>query len=495
MSGALCASISVGAADAAQPSLEALAGTPLQRTSTVVLALGSGSSAALQPAYETARDLQEDVRRASRNPRACAALATALSSAAETLVAVPEAIDQLDSRGTRRAKSSISAKLRAVDAAVRSCRSDGSGSSSLPVVPMQPSSGQAFFGTIVAAAPPGARYVVVTVNGRRWREQRVTGRVVRLAATGNSQAYAFRLVFRDATGTDMAIARADGAWLLPATAKVAAPGRRSDPASERRLARLAQSFSGTSAMWIQDLASGRYAGLNAGARFPAASLVKLGLLAGAVPRLGPRPEQSPYFRDLQAISGWSSNLAANRLVAGLGSGCGSSRDALANDGLRRLGAKGSTFTGCYIPGTELQPGLPDAPATAPPPLDTSRYTTAQDLGRMMYALQASAVGRPRARQETGLSPPQARLVLGLLLRSEQRLDNRSLFSGGLPRGTALAQKNGWLRRARGGTAIAYVSSGPMIMSLLATRQSGVSLGEVQALGSRQAAIAADMGRG
>lgn len=114
---------------------------------------------------------------------------------------------------------------------------------------------------------------------------------------------------------------------------------------------------------------------------------------------------------------------------------------------------------------------------------------------MMYALQASAVGRPRARQETGLSPQQARLILGLLLRSEQRLDNRSLFSGGLPRGTALAQKNGWLRKARGATAIAYLPSGPMIMSLLVTREIGVPLSEAQALGSRQAAIAADMARG
>ena len=190
---------------------------------------------------------------------------------------------------------------------------------------------------------------------------------------------------------------------------------------------------------------------------------------------------------------WSSNLAANRIVDRLGSGCGTSRDALANDGLRRLGARTSTYTGCYIIGTDLQPAMPDAPATSSPVLETSRYTTAQDLARMMFAIQASAVGSPGARRQTGLTTRQARLMLGLLLDSQQQLDNVSLFAGGLPPRVPLAQKNGWLRAARGGSAIAFQPTGPVIMTLVAHSTSGVSLASARSLGNREAAIATSLG--
>ena len=110
----------------------------------------------------------------------------------------------------------------------------------------------------------------------------------------------------------------------------------------------------------------------------------------------------------------------------------------------------------------------------------------------MYALQASAVGRPGARADTGLSTKQARLILGLLLSSQQRLDNRSLFSAGLPGGTAIAQKNGWLNSARGGAAISFGVSGPTIMTMLTYSSSGVSLSSAQALGSQVAQVASSL---
>lgn len=476
------------AALASDAAVKAAAGTPLAEALATERAARGGDSTASQAAYDAARNLQEAAWDANPASPGCRRLQTALMQAAKTLVGEQEAFDRLQSSARSRAQSAIPGRVGAVRAAEGACDARRTGAAPIEVT-MQPATGEVFYGTIVARVPPGATRVTVLANGNRWRDTATTGGVVRFTTTGRSQAYAFRMTFTNAAGAVVGTASADDTWLLPPSAKRARAGRRSSAAAVAALASAARTFNGTSGMWVQDLTTGTYAGWNAGAKFPGASLVKMGLMAGALARMGSNPQASTYFYDLQQIAGWSSNLAANRIVDKLGSGCGTSRDALANDGLRRLGARSSTYTGCYIIGTELQPALPDAPATSSPALDTSRYTTAQDLARMMFAIQATATNAPGARRETGLTARQARLMLGLLLGSQQELDNVSLFAGGLPAGMPLAQKNGWLRAARGGSALAFTSSGPLIMTLVAHSPSGVSLSAAKALGSRVATIA------
>ena len=69
---------------------------------------------------------------------------------------------------------------------------------------------------------------------------------------------------------------------------------------------------------MHDLRTGTTAGWNSDARFPAASLVKLGVLAAALRRFGPYPERSAAWRDLRAMTATSDNRATNRLVDRLG---------------------------------------------------------------------------------------------------------------------------------------------------------------------------------
>ncbi len=221
---------------------------------------------------------------------------------------------------------------------------------------------------------------------------------------------------------------------------------------------------------MQDLATGAVAGVNAGAPFPAASTVKLGLLAGALARLGARPERTPEAYDLRAMTTFSSNLATNRLLGRLGGA------ATAADGLRRLGAGASTFPGGYLVGFEL----------GPPPT-SGRVTTAQDLGRMLFSLHAAAVGTPGAQRDTGLTVHQARLALGWLLASEQRGDNASLLAGGVAAGTPIAQKNGWLDDARHAAGIVYAPEGPRIAVLLTYDAGGVPIADARRIGGRVAA--------
>jgi beta-lactamase class A len=241
-----------------------------------------------------------------------------------------------------------------------------------------------------------------------------------------------------------------------------------DSALAARLAALGRGYGGWAAFWVHDLVTGRTAGWNSDAKFPAASTVKLGVLVAGL-RAWRRPELSADWYDLRQLTAWSSNLASNRLSARLGYG------AVA-DGLRRLGMWSSTYPGPYRVGTARL----DAPR--PPPYNGWRATTAHDLGRALYAFQAAAAGNRYQQRRLGLSRSSARLGLELLLGSYQRGDNAGLVKPFLA-GEPVAQKNGWISDARLTAAIVYARSGPKIVVVLVHRPN-LPYGEAQSLGRR-----------
>ena len=254
--------------------------------------------------------------------------------------------------------------------------------------------------------------------------------------------------------------RPSGPLLLPALASL--PESRSlaraagpeDEALSRRLGALGRTFDGWAAFWVHDLATGRTARWNSDARFPAASTVKLGVLAAALRRFGPRPERSPSWYDLRQLAAWSSNLAANRLVDEVG---GAREVARA---LQRLGMWSSTYPGPYRAGSSAG----DAPK--PPPRPHWRVTTAHDLGRALWRLQAAAFGNRYAQSLTGLTRHESELALRLLLSADPRGENLGLVRPSFP-GTAVAQKNGWISDTRATAAIVYLRRGPTIAVVLA----------------------------
>jgi beta-lactamase class A len=239
-----------------------------------------------------------------------------------------------------------------------------------------------------------------------------------------------------------------------------APGR-VDAVLERRLAAAARPFSGWAGIYVHDLRTGRTAGWGADSAFPAASLVKLGVLAAAV-RAYALPQRSPVYYDLRAMTRWSSNLAANRVLALLG-------QANVEAGLRLLGMTHSTYTGDYRVGT--------ARGGAPPRV-SGRVTTARDVGRALYRLHAAA-----QRGAFGLSPHQARVALELLLGWERAEANAGVLP--LPRGTPAAAKNGWLDDAQHTAALVYTPRGPRVVVVL-TYRDGLRVSEARALGARVA---------
>jgi hypothetical protein len=256
-------------------------------------------------------------------------------------------------------------------------------------------------------------------------------------------------------------------WLLPRSARAARRERVRDARLSARLAALGNGFGGWSAFWVHDLRTGRTAGWNADALFPAASLVKLGVLVVALDRWGASPRDRGVAQEVRDLVVWSSTKAANHLTVRLGGGSADRGAVVVQERLHRLGAVSSTYTGLYREDSSVAAPLADAPR--PPPFIAFRRTTAHDIGRVLYELHAGAVGNRLSLRRAGLSRHEARVALGLLLSSSPRGDNLGLFRPTLGPSLPMAQKHGWNSSVRHSAAVVYGPRGPTIVVLLTYR--------------------------
>ncbi|HET9674623.1 MAG TPA: serine hydrolase [Gaiellaceae bacterium] len=315
---------------------------------------------------------------------------------------------------------------------------------------------------LVAAAPnPDA--LQASYDGARDREERALRSGDR-AAAARAHAEVLAAERHDHRPSSWRGSRDSPGFAVPPVARAE---RSKDEALAARLAALGSSYRGWSAFWVHDLSNGTWAGWNSDARFPAASTVKLGVLAEAL-RRGERPG-SPLWYDLRQLAGWSSNLAANRVARRVGG------ERVVEAALRRLGARASTYPGPYRAGTAVSS---DAPK--PPPQGHVRVTTAHDLGRILYALHAAAAGNRHVQRTADLTRTQAARAIALLVHST---------SGGMVQPFAhapTAHKEGWISDTRATAAIVYGQS-PRIVVVLAYRP-GITEAEARSLGKRVAAL-------
>ena len=250
---------------------------------------------------------------------------------------------------------------------------------------------------------------------------------------------------------------------LPDASDRIAP-RRLDTALRLRLQAAAARFDGWAGIWVHDLRTGRFAGVNDGLRFPAASTVKLGALVAAL-RTSAVPNRGPLWYDARQIGAWSSNLGANRILDRLGAGA-------VTLGLWRLGMTSSTYPGPYRATTAVG---------APPPGPHTRVTTARDLGRALYRLHAAAHGDARALRLLRLNQAQARAGVRVVLSAQHVGENRGLLRpwlGAVP----AAEKNGWISDTLVTAALVYGPRGPMVVVVETYRANGVDEAQARRLG-------------
>ncbi|HVS86134.1 MAG TPA: serine hydrolase [Gaiellaceae bacterium] len=268
--------------------------------------------------------------------------------------------------------------------------------------------------------------------------------------------------------------------LLPGAARGATLPRvaphlptREDPALAAALARIGSAYPGQAGIFVEDLRTGTFAGWNEDAQLPAASTVKIGLVAEGIRRFG-FGAASPIDRDLREIGEFSSNVAANDVFARVGG-----REPT-EAALRRLGMFSSTFPEPYQLSPAEQPKKPKAKKARKTSAvgGHTRVTTARDLARALFRLQSAAAGERWATADTELAPAQARAALGYLSLA---VPENSLLS--FPAGWTHAEKDGWLDDLRATAAIAFHGGDARIVVVVAYRP-GVTLAEARALGAQ-----------
>jgi beta-lactamase class A len=435
---------------------------------------GSGGADAVQRQYDAARDLQAALGAAVPASPACAPLAEALAAYAAAQVAAAEGFDRLRQAATARAGVVAASALARVRSTRPGCAAHpGQAAAAAVATPLDdPASFEAFFGVVRAHAPRNAATATVAFAGTIVGRVSITDGWLRTRISARPMRGDLSVTFFTASGAPAGHATSRAVWLLPRSGAVAAPTVAGNRSSDSALSRALSSFDGIAAVSSIDLVSGERRGWNDTARFPAASSVKLAVLTASLKRFGPRPEEHPSFADIRALTGWSSNLAANRLMAQLGGADAVQRELL------RLGARSSTYPGSYIAGTA---------APREPPAISRRVTTARDLSAVLARLQRAVLGQSRARASSGLTTHEARVALGLLLSSQPAGDNIGLLRTALGPELPIAQKQGWLDDVRITAAIVYTARGPRVVVICAYAQD-LALGTATVLGRRVATV-------
>lgn len=331
------------------------------------------------------------------------------------------------------------------------------------------------FGLVTGRAPLGTRRIVVHVGGRLARDAPLRGR-------------SFSLHVPVAGRTSVRVTAVDGRGRrsstlvrpilgLPRAAEPRDAAPRLDDGLARRLRTLRRRHAGVHGIYVQNLTSGRGAAWNAGARFPAASTLKLAIAVTVLRRLDGTP--APASRVTVLLGRMliaSDNEAANELEAWIGGSVFSGSDRV-DETMRALGLDDSLMYGGYesprraaAAATPIPVRVESQPAFAP-----GKYSTAADLARLARAVYLAAAGKgPLLR--LGVSGSEARQLLWVLAQ----VPDRGKLGRFLGRGATLFHKAGWIPRARHDNGIVVTSGGAFAAAVMTWRSgtADVLAGEV-----------------
>jgi beta-lactamase class A len=363
----------------------------------------------------------------------------------------------------------------------------------LPVVDtpriVQPAPYQASFGRVVGSVPAWSDYAVLLADGRRLAVKAVDGTRVTFQVTLPRRDVTLRLVAVGRAGRRASSRRVGPVFGLPPAGAPRATASRQDAALARRVRALTRAFPGISAVYVQDLVTGRGAAWNARARFPAASTLKLAI---AVESLRYVPSQPPRGSEvdglLRAMLIRSDNRAANRLEVLFG-GSTSGGSARVNSMMRAVGLVDSEMYGGYEVEEDERLRARAIPIRVEeqPPISRTKYSTAWDLGRLVRYVHLAAGGRgPLIHTVTGLTPVEARYLLYLLVH----VGDGAKLGRFLPASAALAHKAGWIDTSRHDNGVVYWSGGAFVAAVMTWSARGVgSASDVLAGRVAQAALA------
>lgn len=253
---------------------------------------------------------------------------------------------------------------------------------------------------------------------------------------------------------------------LPKAAAVTKPTTMTPPNAQLRMQRLSRP-AGSAAAWAVNLATGRGASWNAGAKFTAASTAKLPIMITYLIRLKRDPVGAPEWGALQSMIRASSNDAANTMLQAVGGGSVDTGGARVNAVMRKLGAMHSDEAGGYLPNQDRKGLNPPVQVNDQPQLKCCKVVTAHDLGILMQSVVQAANGTGRA-HAAGLTGRDARVALWLLSHT----DYPGLFRPWTH--WVVAHKIGYIDVVWHDVAAIFEPSGTLITVALSENQGGAS---------------------
>ena len=336
-----------------------------------------------------------------------------------------------------------------------------------PPVIVQPGPHEASFGAVSGRVARRAVRVVVRVNGR-----------VRGARRPRRGHFSFhvRLPPREVSIRVTAVDRRGRGASTTVSPVLGLPGAATpryvrstrDAKLSRFVDRLVQRFPGTSAVYVEDLRTGRGAAYNARARFSAGSTLKLAIAVGVLRQLRgpPRPGSSvSQLMDQMLLE--SDNAAANALAHMCGGGYE------LDEMLRTLGLNDTEMDGDYIvtPGMWKVVPIPIG-MVSQPYLEPGKYTTAFDLARLIRNVELAAAGKGLlVRHFPSFTPAAARYLLYVLAH----VQDPGKLSRFLPKSALLAHKAGWHSMVRHDNGLVFWSHGSFVATVMTYKSSGIGV--------------------
>ena len=353
-----------------------------------------------------------------------------------------------------------------------------------PPAVVVPAARSVSFGLVRGTVGPGATRIVVSVDGRKAGEtEPVWGRfTVRVALPPRDARVRVTALGQRGGRASTTIAPVFG---LPRAAAQPTTRRFEDPVLARRLRAALAQYSGITSAYVEDLGTGAGAAWNAGARYPAASTLKLAIAVEAMRRLGgiPRPG-APLDVLLADMLELSDNAAANELETWLG-GSESGGAEYVNATMEALGLEDSHLYGGFAVGTSRGPGPMSIDVVSQPVFGHEKYTTAWDLARLARDIHLAAEGRGPLVELDGFTAAEARYLLFLLAHSKDhgKLDREV---GGR---AVVLHKAGWIIHARHDNGVVYWRHGAFVATVMTWNDYGVDDEASDALAGRVARIA------
>ena len=321
-------------------------------------------------------------------------------------------------------------------------------------------------GLVAGRAPAGTQRIIVRIGERILADRPLRGRTFSLTVPLPRAPVALRVTAVDGSGRRAS--REVRTFGLPPAAR---PGLRApslDPVLDRTVKSLVRRYGGTSAVYVQDLRTGRGAAWNARARFPAASTLKLAIAVTVMRSLAGKPgEGSRLELLLRDMLVRSDNDAANSLEVWLGGSTLRGSDRV-NETMQALGLTDSLMYGGYESQRHPSAGTPiPIRVESQPSWGIGKYTTAWDLARLARSLYLAAHGKgPLLR--LGVSGPEARY----LLWHRAQVADRGKLDRFVGSEAVVMHKAGWLPTARHDSGVVAFAGGAYVATVMTWKTGG-----------------------